>query len=392
MLNSLTRLGLAAGLAVSLAACASTDHGVRSAGDRPMDLSSTEASLWYQTDEAESRLQASGQLNSDPALNAWVNARICEVAGTFCDDLRLYILESPTFNASMAPNGMAIVNTGLLLRAETTDELAFVLGHEFVHFEENHFLERHAAMRNANVTSTVLGSVIGVAGGGGLSSFGSLLAYGGALSFSRSQETEADTKGLIHATEAGYSADAGAAIWSNLLDELTASDHDEVTRRGNDGGAFGTHPDIDVRIASLTAQAADLPVHDGDRAAYRRIIRPFLQDWLDMHIVRRDHGATLALVDRLAGQGEDLGVLQYARGRIYAMRADDALALAEFEAATRHADAPADAWRAIGEMRRAQGDNPAAAAAFQAYLDHSPQARDRYLIERLITDLTGTQP
>ena len=112
-----------------------------------------------------------------------------------------------------------------------------------------------------------------------------------------------------------------------------------------------------------------------------------------MHIVRRDHGATLVLVDRLARQDEDLGVLHYARGRILALRDDEGdtdRALAEFEAATGHDDAPADAWRAMAEINRARGNNAAAALAFQTYLDRSPQARDRFLIERLISDLTET--
>lgn len=148
-MSSFLRLWPVAGLAM-LAACASTDMGVRTAGDRPEDLSTTEASFWYQTNEAERRLRASGRLNSDPDLNAYVSDMVCEVSGAFCQDLRIYVVETPNFNASMAPNGMAVVNTGLLLRAETADQLGFVLGHEFVHFEENHALERHAALRNAN--------------------------------------------------------------------------------------------------------------------------------------------------------------------------------------------------------------------------------------------------
>ena len=385
-------LGAATGLAFSLSACATTNMETRVAGDRPMDLSTTEASLWYQTDQAEERLRASGRTVSDPELNAFVHSLICEVSGPFCSDLRLYVVDTPDFNASMAPNGMAVVNTGLLIRAETTDELAFVLGHEFVHFEENHFLERHAAIRNANITSSVLGSVLAAAGGGALTSLTTLAAYSGAASFSQDQESEADAKGLEYAVAAGYSPAAGASIWTHFLAELSASELDAVRdRRG--GGMLASHPHIQRRIDALTEQAEPLPQREQDQAAYRAIIRPYLHTWLADHVVRQDHGATLVLIDRLSEQGTDLGVLLHARGRVLILRGEDGdadEALETFQTAATHDDAPADVWRSIAEIHRQAGRNADAATAFQSYLDRAPQARDRALIESLIIDLTGT--
>jgi beta-barrel assembly-enhancing protease len=392
MIRRLMTLGAAAGFAISLSACASTNMEARVVGDRPMDLSTTEASLWYQTDQAEERLRASGRTVEDPALNAFVHGLICEISGPFCADLRLYVVDTPDFNASMAPNGMAVVNTGLLIRAETVDELAFVLGHEFVHFEENHFLERHAAIRNANITSSILGSALAAAGGGAFTSLTSLAAYSGAANFSQDQESEADSKGLDYAVAAGYSATAGAEIWSHFLAELSASDLDAVrNRRG--GGILGTHPHIERRIEDLTAQAETLPSPEQDQASYRALIRPHLHTWLADHVVRQDHGATLVLIDRLSEQGTDLGVLLNARGRVLVLRGDEGdteEALETFQTAATHDDAPADVWRSIAEIHRQAGRHADAAAAFQSYLDRAPDARDRALIESLIIDLTGT--
>ena len=65
-------LSLLACSAVMIASCASTDYGTRVAGDRPQDLSTTEASLWYQMDEAETSLRTSGAVITDAALNDFV--------------------------------------------------------------------------------------------------------------------------------------------------------------------------------------------------------------------------------------------------------------------------------------------------------------------------------
>ena len=48
----------------------------------------------------------------DPALNAYVKNVACRAAEAYCKDLRVYIMNVPAFNASMAPNGMMIVWTG----------------------------------------------------------------------------------------------------------------------------------------------------------------------------------------------------------------------------------------------------------------------------------------
>ena len=129
----------------TLAACA-TDQGTRAVGERPAALDTTEASLWYQMDQEEERLRTSGRLLEDPALNDFVGELVCELAGEYCAETRVYVVDTIDFNAMMAPNGMMLVNSGLLLRASSEDELAFVIGHELAHFIENHALEQ----RNAN--------------------------------------------------------------------------------------------------------------------------------------------------------------------------------------------------------------------------------------------------
>lgn len=393
---------LLAALLPALGACASTDYGARAAGQRPQDASSTEASLWYQMDEAERDLQRSGRVVEDRALNDYVGGVLCRVSGEHCADMRLYIVEAADFNAAMAPNGMALVNTGLLLRAETEDELAFVLAHEFVHFEENHSLEQHAARRNASIAATVAGTAlgVGVAAAGGsagaasdAASLGMIASYATAFSFSRDAEREADARGFDHLVAAGYDPGSAARIWENFSTEIDAWDDDAPARRLARESLFNTHPLIKERIGTLSALAEPHPAGERDAAAYRIRIRPFLKDWLDDQIEAIDPGAALHLVERMSVSGEDPGVLNYARGRALAARYKDGDALsavAAWEEAAGHDDAPPETWRALGEHYRERGRAEEAARAYRTYLQREPQARDALFIERIILNLEGT--
>ena len=84
-------------------------------GQRP-PAGSDEDELWYAMERAETELRRSPLLVRDPALNAYVRDVACKVAGDHCGDLRVYVMDVPQFNASMAPNGMMLVWTGALLR------------------------------------------------------------------------------------------------------------------------------------------------------------------------------------------------------------------------------------------------------------------------------------
>ncbi|HCK85213.1 MAG TPA: hypothetical protein DHW63_12065, partial [Hyphomonadaceae bacterium] len=58
-----------------------------------------------------------------------------------------------------------------------------------------------------------------------------------------------------------------------------------------------------------------------------------------------------------------------------------ARALAHYSAAIAQPDAPAAAWRELGEMAARDSRNTEAAAYFTTYLERAPNAEDRALIE-----------
>ncbi|MBN8608421.1 MAG: M48 family metalloprotease [Caulobacterales bacterium] len=377
---------------LTLSACATPDHGVREAGQAPVDLGSAEASLRYQYDEMEVRVRRSGMRNDDPALNEYVRNLGCSISAEFCPELRFYIIETSEFNAAMAPNGMMLINTGLLLRAETEAELAFVVAHEFGHYFENHMTERLAASQSAT-RGSLISAGLAFTGVGALLALGYMAgAAANVMSFSRDQEREADMFAANYANTNGYNSAAGVRAWENLRDEIAASSNERTRRRLTRESAFATHPLTEERITYLRETARAEAGAGEDRAAYRAIIRPHLRRWLEMENASRDPGSTLVLLDRLAGQGTDIGIIEYARGEVYRVRnaeGDVALALASYTLATQQADAPAEAWRQIGVLQRRQGDNAAAIAAYEHYLALAPNAPDLQLINSQLGALRG---
>jgi hypothetical protein len=351
-----------------------------------------EAGLWDLADRAEQQAKQSGELENDPALNAYVHDVACRVAGGACGDIRLYILNRPFFNASMAPNGYMEVWSGLLLRCDDEAQLAFVLGHEIGHYSERHSLLQWRKVRGQATVGLILSIATGAAGIGLVGDLLYLGALASVFAYSRELESAADAIGFNRAVASGYDPLAGVALWTNLLAETQASSDPDVRRKETRGSVFATHPLTADRVTALRTLAAQ---HGGGgetfHARYRAAIRPFLDRWLREELRRRDFGETLNLLDRLSAHGEDLGVVEYYRGEVYRIRRGDgdrAQALARYNAAIAQPDAPASAWEELGEFAQIDGRRVDAANDFTTYLAHAPNAPDRALVQARITQLT----
>src|SRR5271163_1344789 len=79
---------------------------------RPVDAD--EKGLWQACDDLEKGIASSKLLLKDPQINAYLLGVMARLLGERAAELRLYVVRNAAFNASMAPNGMLIVHTGLL--------------------------------------------------------------------------------------------------------------------------------------------------------------------------------------------------------------------------------------------------------------------------------------
>lgn len=377
-------------LAASIATSSVTPaFAQRAVGQRP-DIATDEGGLWAQSDKAETEARTKAELNRDPELTPYVREVACKVAAEYCGEVRVYVLDRPYFNAAMAPNGYMEVWSGLLLRARSESELAFVLGHEVTHFAQGHSLASWRKTKSAANAGMVFMLVGGSIVGG--------LLYLGVLSslfaFDRAQETEADALGFARTVKAGYDPAAAAAIWRSLREETAASDFPKTRTSDTRASIFNTHPITPDRIAALDALAAGASApSEGERTRYRARIRKFLPAWLTDDLRRRDYGQTLHLIDRLAADGEDLGVLEFYKGEAYRRRRQDGdaeKALAAYAAAATRPDAPVDVWRELGDLQARLGRPAEARISYETYLAKAADADDRWLVEASLKKINGS--
>ncbi|MFA9201626.1 MAG: M48 family metalloprotease, partial [Cypionkella sp.] len=364
---------LAAALAAAALAVqprAAAEPAPSTGGYQPTD--ELERGLWYQMDEAERELKTSKFLVTDPALNQYVRGVLCRTVGADrCGAARLYIVRVPQFNASMAPNGVMIVNTGLLLRMRDEAQLAAVLGHEFTHFENRHSLRLFKDIRKKTDALSWL-SFIPIPYVGMVSQ---IALIGSVFSFSREMEREADAGSIDELARGGYDPRAASTIWSQLGAEMdaTAAERQHKSRKDKGGGLFATHPRTTERMATLAQLAAARAGTDPGvtRAAeYRAAIGPWWARLIDDQVSLNDLGGTEYLLATLAGPdpGGWTGPLLYARGELYRARGkgDDFVRAAEFyRQALAAGGAPAETRRGLGLALLRSGDRAGGQAALR---------------------------
>ncbi len=246
------------GLGLALSGCATTAtppaSDTVSAPTPALDLrpsyrpqpGTDEAGLWLQADKAEQEVRRSNLLIRDRGLNDYVRDLACRIGGEYCQDIRVYIVRNPYFNAMMAPNGMMQIWSGLLFRTRNEAQLAAVIGHELGHYARRHMVER---MRDARTKSD-----LGVFFALGLGLPGMMInmaMISSIFSFSRDQEREADAFGLERMARAGYAPLEAAHVWEQLIAEEAAA-----TDKQDRGYFFATHPDFD-RTRANSAHACD---------------------------------------------------------------------------------------------------------------------------------------
>ena len=358
-------------------------------GYEPQD--DLEKGLWYEMDEAEKRLKESRFLIEDPELNDYVRSVLCKTVGEErCQATRLYLVRTPQFNASMAPNGVMLVYSGLLLRMRDEAQLAAVLGHEFTHFEKQHSLRIFRSIRSKTDIMSWL-SVLPVRLPYAASMVSQYALIGSVYSFNREMEREADAGSIDELVSAGYDPRAASAIWSQLGAEMdaTAKERRHRSDKNRNGGLFATHPRSTDRMGKLAMLAREAMAEDTEydrgTAEYRAAIGDWWPKLIDDQIALKDFGGTEYLLATLAGDDPLgwTGDLLYARGELYRARAEEgdfAQAADFYRQAIATGTAPAESWRGLGISLLRDGFKDEGQAALRSYLDLRPDAPDAALL------------
>jgi predicted Zn-dependent protease len=153
------------------------------------------------------------------------------------------VFEDSSVNAFALPGGKVGINTGLLNIAVTDGQLAAALAHEMAHVTSNHAQARIQNNQMITLGSALLGAVLGGVEGGQqleeIAQKGGQIAFG--LTFSRTQELEADRVGTIFMARAGYDPAEAITLWERM----------GAQSRSTTPEFLSTHPVSATRIQKL---------------------------------------------------------------------------------------------------------------------------------------------
>lgn len=189
----------------------------------------------------------------DPLLSSYINSLLYKInpdkrLDNFKYNNKVVVVKSAEPNACIWPNGMLMINAGMLARLSTEDELVALLSHEMNHFICNHYLE-NINKEVKKQTAVAIASFLPVVGGMiattaiMVEDMKQLLNTMG-LAFDQTQEIESDEAGMEMCSILGYDRNAMATCIKKI--------GDYYIEEGNLAAYYksGSHPRIEDRIAA----------------------------------------------------------------------------------------------------------------------------------------------
>ncbi len=174
--------------------------------------------------------------------------------------IELVVVDNPTINAFAVPGGVLGIHNGLMVHAQTEDELATVLSHELAHLSQRHFsrgVEFQKNQRPLNLAAMLAGFILMATAGGdaGMAALSAAqaAAQDSALRYSRGNEQEADRVGMLTLVEAGMDPHAAPVMFERMLQASRYFGSDRIPE------FMRTHPLSESRIADARNRAREYP-------------------------------------------------------------------------------------------------------------------------------------
>lgn len=221
-------------------------------------------------DKLFEQIVATKRLVTDTNINAQLKLITDPLVAGIKDNrypLKFHIVEDATLNAFAMPGGNVVIHSGLLMAADSPEEVAGVLGHEIAHVTQRHSIR--SILSSAGlflVVQTIVGDVSGIV---------AVLANNSAFlldrKFSRDFEREADNHGWDYLIAANIKPQGMIVFFSKMQDEemrMRAKIQD-ATAIDVDADALkilSTHPTTEDRIKIIQSRWDDLDRKTGYRA------------------------------------------------------------------------------------------------------------------------------
>ncbi len=210
-----------------------------------------------------------GYLLEDPLLDEWlqkVGSRLGAESDTPRQSYTFFLLRDRQINAFATLGGYIGTNAGLILTAESEDEVAAVLSHEIAHVTQQHVLRavERAERDQIPILLGMLGAIVLAQSAGGNSSGDASMAAVASgmglmqqrqIDYTRSNESEADRLGIRTLQRAGYDVDAMAGFFARMAQATRAN---RGSGRDQYPDYLMTHPVTTTRISEAKQRAEQM--------------------------------------------------------------------------------------------------------------------------------------
>lgn len=172
--------------------------------------------------------------------------------------IELVVVDNPRLNAFAVPGGIIGVHNGLILAAQSENELASVLAHEIAHLSQRHYarsVEEAKSKSLPNLAALLAGIAIAATAGGdaGIAAITAAQAANlqSRLRYSRLHETEADRVGLQTLVDSGMDPHAVPKMFERMQSQARYA--------GERYEFLQTHPITEKRISDSRSRARSYP-------------------------------------------------------------------------------------------------------------------------------------
>jgi predicted Zn-dependent protease len=211
---------------------------------------------------------------SDMGFNLASRSDQPEAAFTFL------VLDQPVINAFAAPGGVIALHSGLILLADTQDEVAGVLSHEIAHITQLHMYRAFEKGKTMNILAmlAMMGLILASGGDSDVVTgaiVGSQAAAAQAqINFTRHNEVEADRVGIRTLAASGYDPQGMADFFSKM---------GQTSRVNGEGPPefLRTHPVSVNRIAEAESRIQMMPPVEADEGRQFYIVQARLRALLE---------------------------------------------------------------------------------------------------------------
>ena len=282
-----------------------------------------------------------------------------------------YVVKEDVYNAFAGPGGQVFINSGLFEALDNEDELAGIIAHEISHVVCRHIskqTEQSKKVGMGTLAGVAAGILLGAAGAGGAASNAAVIGSMAAaqsfiLAHSREDEMQADQRGVVFMTQAGYNP-------KGLMTSLTKIRSKQWYGKDEVPTYMMTHPAVEDRIGYLSSWIDTNASRINQLPKYSSL--PF--DWAHTRLIAMfgPENDALSYFKTQVAQKPDNAMADYGYGLILSRTGNRSAAIDHFRAAlTRRAFDPT-LLTELGKTYFLDGRYPEALRILQGALDISP--------------------